>query len=138
MRIFVDANVILDVIMERQPFADDSRAFLALCSKRKAALAPHTVANIFFISRKKFSTRERKAILLGILSYIDIVPTGRHQIIQALQNDAIDDFEDALQLECAKEFNADFIVTRDPEHFIKSEIETISPSEFVEKYGGQE
>ena len=135
MRIFVDANVILDALLERKPFVDDSKAFLALCSKRKAALAPHTVTNPFYLLRKEFSKPERKAMLLGVLSYIDIVPTGRHQIIQALQNDAIDDFEDALQLECAKEFNADFIVTRDPEHFIKSEIETISPSEFVEKYG---
>jgi len=74
-------------------------------------------------------------MLLEILSYIDIVPIGRHQIIQALKNDAIGDFEDALQLECAREFNADFIVTRDPDNFAGSEIETIPPREFVEKYG---
>ena len=135
MRVFVDANVILDAILKREPFAKDSEGFLALCANRKAALAPHTVSNIFFILRKKFSEHERKSMLLEILSYIDIVPTGRHQIIQALKNDAIGDFEDALQLECAREFNADFIVTRDPGNFVGSEIETIPPREFVETYG---
>jgi len=135
MRVFVDANVILDVILKRKPFSVDSAAFLSLCEAHKTALAPHTVSNIFFITRKDFSERERKAMLLDILSYVDVVSTGRHQITQALKNDEIGDFEDALQLECAREFNADFIVTRDPKNFTGTTIETISPKDFVAKFG---
>ncbi|MCL1909526.1 MAG: PIN domain-containing protein, partial [Kiritimatiellaeota bacterium] len=97
----------------------------------------HTITNVFYILRKDFSKQERKLQLLKILSYIDVVPIGKHQIVQALKNDDIGDFEDALQLECAREFNADYIVTRDPEHFKKSEIETISPAEFIAKHGGK-
>jgi len=44
MRVFVDTNVILDVVLKREPFAKDSAAFLSLCGKRKAALAPCRVA----------------------------------------------------------------------------------------------
>ena len=135
MRVFVDTNVILDAMMEREPFCRDAEVFLMLCANRKTALAPHTVANAFFITRKIFSQQERKSKLLKILSYIDVVPIGKPQIIQALKNDVIGDFEDALQLECAREFNADFIVTRDPEHFSGSEIETMTPREFLEKHG---
>ena len=137
MRIFVDTNVVLDVIEKRKPFYDDSNAFFKLCAELKSALAPHSITNIFFTTRKIFSQPERKKILLGILNILDVVPIGKHQIVQALKNDDIGDFEDALQLECAREFNADYIVTRDPEHFKKSEIETISPAEFIAKHGGK-
>jgi predicted nucleic acid-binding protein len=85
--------------------------------------------------RNDYDTHERKQILLDILEFIDIVPTGKHQIVQALKNNEIDDFEDALQLECAYEFNADCIVTRDLHGFSTSKIETLTPADFVERFG---
>jgi predicted nucleic acid-binding protein len=90
--------------------------------------------NIFFITRKEYTPKERKRILLGILDYMDIVPTGKHQIVQALKNENIDDFEDALQIECAKEFNADYIVTRNISDFSSSGIEAILPIDFIKMF----
>ena len=101
---------------------------------KKSALAPHTISNIFFITRKDYTAKERKSMLLEILKYIDIVPTGKYQIVQALKNDEIDDFEDALQLECAREFNADFIVSRDVAGFTNTDIEVITPKEFIKRF----
>jgi predicted nucleic acid-binding protein len=134
MRIFVDANIILDVLLERENFFEESKEVMALCKLHKSALAPHTISNIFFITRKDFPAKERKEILLNILEYIDIVPTGKYQVVKALENDDIEDFEDALQLECAREFNADFIISRDTEGFINSDIEVISPCDFVKRF----
>ncbi len=68
------------------------------------------------------------------MEYVDIVTVGKHQIVQALKNDTIDDFEDALQLECAKEFNADYIVTRNLLDFTNSEVPVISPEEFIREF----
>jgi predicted nucleic acid-binding protein len=135
MRIFVDANIILDVLLEREDFFEESKEVMALCKLQKSALAPHTISNIFFITRKDFTAKERKEILLNILEYINIVPTGKYQVVQALKNDKIEDFEDALQLECAREFNADFIVSRDTDGFANTDIEVITPLEFVKKFG---
>jgi predicted nucleic acid-binding protein len=137
MRVFVDANIIVDVLLQREPFVEHSSAVLSICQKNKAALAPHTISNIFFVMRKEYSTAERKLLLLGILDYIDIVPTGKYQIVSALKNSEIDDFEDALQLECALEFNADCIVTRDAKGFTGSTIEIILPEDFVARFGEQ-
>jgi len=134
MRIFIDANIVLDVLLKRMEFIEESAKVLAICKSKKSALAPHTISNVFFITRKEYTAKERKKILLDILEYIDIVPTGKHQIVQALKNDNIDDFEDALQLECAKEFNADYIVTRDLPGFANREITVISPDEFIKKF----
>ena len=135
MVLFVDTNVILDFILNREPFFSEAKSFLLLCAKNEAVLAPHTVTNVFFITRKDFSQQERKAKLLEVLACMDVVPTGKPQIIKALKNEAIGDFEDALQLECARDINADFIVTRDPRHFSGSEIKTMTPKEFLEKHG---
>jgi predicted nucleic acid-binding protein len=134
MRIFIDANIVLDVLLKRTEFIEESAKVLAICKSKKSALAPHTISNVFFITRKEYTAKERKKILLDILEYIDIVPTGKHQVVQALKNDDIDDFEDALQLECAKEFNADYIVTRDLPGFANKEIAVISPDEFIKKF----
>ena len=134
MRVFIDANIIIDVLLNRPEFYEDASNVLNICRKHKPALAPHTVSNIFFVARKNFTEKERKATLLKILEYIDIIPTGKYQVVQALKNDDIDDFEDALQLECAREFNADFIVSRDTAGFACSDIEVISPKEFAKRF----
>jgi predicted nucleic acid-binding protein len=134
MRIFIDANIIIDVLLNRRDFYEDASNVLKICENRKSALAPHTISNIFFITRKDYTAKERKAILLDILEYIDVVPIGKHQIVQALKNESIDDFEDALQLECAREFNADFIVSRDTAGFANTDIDVITPAEFAKRF----
>jgi hypothetical protein len=48
------------------------------------------------------------------------------------------DFEDALQSVCAKQFEADFIVTRNVKDFKRSVIPAISPADFLEKFSGGE
>jgi len=119
--------------LKRPDFIEESAKVLAICKSKRAALAPHTISNIFFITRKEYTAKERKTILLSVLEYIDIVTVGKHQIVQALKNENLEDFEDALQLECAKEFNADYIVTRDLT-FTNEEIAIISPKDFIEKF----
>ncbi|MCL2040237.1 MAG: PIN domain-containing protein [Bacteroidetes bacterium] len=137
MRIFIDANIIIDVLLKRNDFYEESSKVLAICEKHKSALAPHTISNIFFIIRKVYSSKERKEMLLDILDYIDIVTIGKHQVKQALKNEIIDDFEDALQVECAKEFNADYIVSRDKNGFIDADIDILSPNQFIEKFNNK-
>ncbi|MDR2579756.1 MAG: PIN domain-containing protein [Fibromonadaceae bacterium] len=138
MRIFIDANIVLDVLLKRIDFIEESAKVLVICKAKKSALAPHTISNIFFITRKEYAAKERKEMLLNILEYVDIVPVGKHQIVQALKNDNMDDFEDALQLECAKEFNADYFVTRDLSGFANMGVAVISPEAFIKEFEKQE
>lgn len=53
------------------------------------------------------------------------------KILAALDNDEFLDFEDCLQEECAVEEIADYIVTRNPDDFIKSRVKVIQPDEFL-------
>jgi len=66
MRIFIDTNIVLDVLLKRIEFIEESAKVLAICKSKKSALAPHTISNVFFITRKEYTAKERKKILLDI------------------------------------------------------------------------
>jgi predicted nucleic acid-binding protein len=67
MRIFIDANIIIDVLLNRQGFYEDASNVLKICENKKSALAPHTISNIFFITRKDYTAKERKKVLFSRL-----------------------------------------------------------------------
>jgi hypothetical protein len=53
--------------------------------------------------------------------------------IEALVDDSFNDFEDRLQVECARLINADYIITRNIIDFSKSPIPAILPEDFLQK-----
>ena len=62
---------------------------------------------------------------------LDVVGIDKNKIINALSNDKFSDVEDCLQMECAKDFSADYIVTRNIKDFANSSIKPILPSDFL-------
>ena len=68
-----------------------------------------------------------------ISEFIEIVGIDRRKIINAVNNDLFTDVEDCLQTECAKEFSADYIITRNVKDFQNSSVTAISPDEFLKK-----
>jgi len=57
-----------------------------------------------------------------------------HKVVEALINEAWDDLEDGLQIECVYEVNADYIITRDPKGFVSSNVKSLSPKDFMNLY----
>lgn len=88
--------------------------------------------NIFFILRKDFSIEERREILLNLCKLFDVEGIDIHKLQNALVNEDFQDFEDCLQMECAKSFHADYIATRNPRDFEKSSIECIKPEQLCQ------
>ena len=71
--------------------------------------------------------------MIRLCNLLTVVGIDKAKIISALANDDFTDVEDCLQSECAKEFSADYIVTRNVKDFQNSEIPAISPDEFLKK-----
>ena len=134
MVILIDTNVILDYLTSRKPFVDIANDVLDLCFQQKCSgyIATHSITNIFYILRKQFSVSERKKLLIDLCEFIEVAGIQKEQVIDALTNEDFDDFEDCLQVECAKMVNADYIITRDIEDFSTSEIPAILPKDFLE------
>lgn len=137
MVILVDTNIILDVIASREPFVTESQKILELCARQeiKGYIAFHSVSNIFFILRKKFSKEERRLLLRGILKVLKLTGASHEKVVTALEQEDFKDFEDCLQEKCAEEVGAEYIITRNKEDYINSSIQVETPHDFLEKHG---
>ena len=132
MRVLIDTNVIMDEILSREPFCVDSRRVIQLCSEEDAEtfLAAHTITNLFYLLRKNLSVGERRTVILSLFKTYEVVPIDEPKLTAALRNEDFKDFEDCLQVECAKAVEADYIITRDTKDFEKSTVPCVTPAEF--------
>ena len=137
MVILIDTNIILDYLISRKPFTDTAESVLRFCfeEKCKGYIAAHSVTNIFYITRRHFSTADRKRMLIELCEFIEIAGIQKRQVIDALLYEDFADLEDRLQIECAREVNADYIITRSTSDFRASPIQAILPEDFLEKIG---
>lgn len=134
MVILVDTNIVLDVLLNREPYAEQARRIMTGCAEGKVVgyLAAHSIPNLFYILRKAYTQKERRIFIKNLCEIFRISELNEKKIMSAVENEEFTDFEDCLQEECAVEAMADYIVTRNPDDFEKSRIKTIEPRKFVE------
>ena len=137
MKVLIDTNIIMDYLSNRQPFFDMANKVIDLCSDNdrvQSYLAAHTITNIFYLLRKHFSIDKRREVILDLFEAFHIVSIDEEKLFNALQNREFKDFEDCLQVECAKSIKVDYIITRDAKDFANSEILFLTPEEFCSKF----
>lgn len=132
-KILIDTNVLLDYLLEREPFVEDAKEIIRACTdgKVKGCIAAHSIPNMFFILRKDFDEKERREILLNLCKIFDVEGIDKVKIVSGLENGKFSDFEDCLQMECAKSYEADYIVTRNISDYDTSEIKAILPKDYL-------
>lgn len=111
-KILIDTNILLDYLLEREPYFENAKKIIVLCveGKVKACIAAHSIPNMFFILRKDYTTKERREVLTNLCSIFDIEGIDKLKLLSGLANEEFSDFEDCLQMECAKSYGADYIV----------------------------
>lgn len=131
MKVFVDTNVILDVLLKREGYVEAAKVLLA-GSQNDGTLCTSvlSMANVAYILRKKIQG-DALYVELGKLSkFIVTVGLSVEDYEQALQLKA-NDFEDALQYFCALSNGCDTNVTRNKKDFRYSVMRVLSPKEFL-------
>ncbi len=133
MTILVDTNVILDILLKREPYVNEARVIMTKCADREITgyLAAHTIPNIFYILRKAYSQEERRRFIRNLCEIFRISDLNAEKILAAVDNEGFSDFEDCLQEECALEAMADYIVTRNSGDYKRSRVKVIEPGGFV-------
>ena len=132
MKLFLDTNVVIDVIAAREPFVADSRAIFNLCETGKAegSISALTLCTVSYVLRKFVSPgtmRTKLSELRNILSPIDLSVSLLDKAISS----SISDFEDAVQFYTAVYSEADYIITRNVKHFHQDNIPVLTPTEFL-------
>lgn len=132
-KILIDTNVLLDYLLEREPYFENAKQVVISCveGKVKGCIAAHSIPNMFFILRKDFTAKERREVLTNLCSIFDVEGIDKSKLLSGLSNEDFSDFEDCLQMECAKAYEADYIVTRNVTDYATSEIKAIEPEDYL-------
>ena len=76
--------------------------------------------------------------MLGVLCKVfEISAIDKKKVLAALENGNFADLEDCLQMECALEVSAEYIVTRNLDDYVNSKITAIGPKDFIKIVGNQ-
>ena len=136
MRLMVDTNIVLDVLLKRDGFYDQSKAILTLCEERKVQgfVPASAVTDIFYLTRKALgSLDDTYKVISSLLNIVRVLTVTNDDVINAFQQKARD-FEDCLLATCAKSNKCDCIVTRDKKDFITFGVTLYSPEELLMQF----
>lgn len=131
MKIFIDTNIFLDLILKREDFDKALLIFNAIEKKLfEAVVLDITILNIDYVAKKQVA--DIRNFLTLVNNNLQVVGCANEQIAKALllKNN---DLEDNLQYTLAKENHCEIIVTNDKAFYAKS-IQKLSSKAFVEKH----
>lgn len=132
MVLLIDANIILDVLMNRQGFVEDSAKIWKLCETEQAVgyVSTLTFANLVYIMRKELSPEMIEDVfqkLRLIFKFAELSPV----VLEKAVGMNWKDFEDAVQSATAEQVHADYIVTRNVRDFLRSKVLAFTPAELL-------
>jgi predicted nucleic acid-binding protein len=132
MRLFLDTNVVLDLLGERKPFYESIAKIATLADKEQitlvvSALSYSTVNYILM----KHENREKVIGKLQKFKVISEICSLDEVIIEKGLNSKFKDFEDALQYFSALKNGCNIIITRNVKDFKESEIPVMTPAEYL-------
>ena len=136
MKIFVDTNIFIDILLNRKEFIKESKQIYKLCENHivKGYVAPISINNIYYICRKAVNQEALTSFLCEVSDICNISPMDNKSVVFAKKLN-IKDFEDALQSAMAIQSGCDCIVTRNVDDFKKvAGIEVFTPKEFLLKF----
>ncbi|HLO42962.1 MAG TPA: PIN domain-containing protein [Leadbetterella sp.] len=133
--IFLDTNILVDLIADRPPFSKYAIELFSLAEINKIKLytSSHSLATTHYLLKKFIEEKEFRVILHNLLEFVTIIPVNLDVLRKSL-NSNHKDFEDAIQIYCASTINGmEYIVTRNIKDFKNSEIPAILPNEIIAK-----
>ena len=135
MKVFVDTNILIDFICNRDEFYDDAETVFAygLSGLTSVSITDISIINTLYVGKRYgYTVEELSNLLSETLSYCNLSIIDSNVILNAL-NSIWKDKEDATQYYAAKESMADIIITRNVKDFQLSDIPVMTPKEFIKQ-----
>lgn len=130
--VFVDTDIVLDLLARREPFyAAAARLFsLAETGDLGLSVSSLTFANLFYLLRKQVSARHAQEVLRDFKQLVTVLPVDDVVVEQAL-NAGFTDFEDAIQYFSALSAGCTVLLTRNGRHYKKAAISIFTAEAFL-------
>ena len=134
MNVFLDTNVIIDFMGERERFFEDAATIFAMIEDKRitASASALTIVNCAYILKKAFNSDLMLEKVETLCQMLDIMPIERSQLTNAVELRPYD-YEDAVQYLSSLPSRPDVIITRDKRGFSSFDILVMTPAEFVQK-----
>ncbi len=132
MKTLFDTNVILDVLLDRSPFADDAAYLLSKVEQSEIIgfVCATTITTIHYLATKALGSKTASLHINSLLSLFVIAPVNR-LVLENATSPKFKDFEDAVLHEAALHAGAKYIVTRNSIDFKKAKLPIFEPKEFI-------
>jgi predicted nucleic acid-binding protein len=133
--VFVDTDIVLDLLARREPFYDAAARLFSLAETGTISLSVSslTFANLFYILRKQVSAKHAHEVLRNFKQLVTVLPVNDATIEQALKAD-FTDFEDAIQYFSALSADCSTLLTRNERHFRKAAINIFTAEAYCARH----
>ena len=135
MRVIVDTNVVLDVLLARKPFVSAAVQLFGLIERGQVEgmLCATSVTTLDYLLTQSLPRAESRETLRRLLRMFEIAPVTRAVIEEALQS-RMTDFEDAVVEQAGRLAGAEAVITRDTRDFRRSAIKALAPDELISSF----
>jgi len=132
VKVLFDTNVVLDVLLEREPHVGAAARLFALVDKGslEGSICATTATTVFYIADKSFGSKRAQAQVRDLLGLFDVATVDRDVLTHARELD-FPDFEDAVLHEAAIAGGMSAIVTRDRAGFANATLPVFDPRELL-------
>ena len=132
MKILLDTNVVLDLLLAREPFVTYAREIFVLIENAEIEgyLCANSVTTLHYLIGREKNKEEADEIISELLSLFEVTLVDKKVLIEATTNNGID-YEDSVIYTSAFHHDVEIIVTRDKKGFKNSKISTLTPQEFL-------
>lgn len=130
MSVLFDTNVVLDVLMDRQPHAPDALRLFAHVEQGTLAglLGATTLTTVHYFARKRLGEEEARKRIGMLIQLFSVAPVT-HIVLEDALALPFGDFEDAVLHEAARHAGAQGIVTRNTADFARASLAIYSPAD---------
>ena len=132
MKVFIDTNIVLDLLLQRRNFLINAEKIFSLAYKGKIVLyfSALSFGTVTYFLEQKFNKEQTKYKLKEFAKIVKILPFDKHIIEKSLYSN-FKDIEDGYQYFTAKENGIPIIVTRNVKDFLVDDISVVTPEEFL-------
>ena len=130
-KVFVDSDIILDLLLQREPFTSYSQVlFAGNIPEIKLYTSSLILANVHYLIQKHTNKTIARNRIKEVIGLIDILSLEAKHVTLALNLEHID-FEDSIQFYIASEHNCDLIITRNIRHYKTFDIPVLTAEQFL-------
>ena len=131
-KLFVDTNIVIDLLTKRQDFYKPASILFTLADKNKVKLSISslTFANTYYLLSKELNSQKAKEVLRKFKLLVKILPMD-DKIIDLSLNSEFKDFEDAIQYYTALENKSEILITRNLKDFKLAKIPVMTANDYL-------